>query len=220
VTSIAEYTLFGGDFPLGRVFEERPRVTLELDRMVPSGDTVMPYFWVYDPECGLDAVLATFETLPELRAVTLMEDLGDRGLFRAEWKPEYMGIMRAIEEAGVTVVSATGSNDGWTFELRADAPERLSAFQAHCEEHDIDVSLARLRQLSETGRGDAYGVTDEQSEALLLAYERGYYRTPKAVSLAELADEVDITGQPFGSRLRRGTHRLIENTLASDTEST
>jgi len=128
--------------------------------------------------------------------------------------------MRAIEEAGVTVVSATGSNDGWTFELRADAPERLSAFQAHCEEHDIDVSLARLRQLSETGRGDAYGVTDEQSEALLLAYERGYYRTPKAVSLAELADEVDITGQPFGSRLRRGTHRLIENTLASDTEST
>lgn len=220
MTSIAEYTLFAADFPLGRVFEERPGVTLELDRVVPSGDTVMPYFWVNDHDGDLDAVLATFQTLPELREVTLMEDLGDRGLFRAEWNPEYLGIMRAISEAGVTVVSANGSSDGWTFELRAHAPERLSAFQAYCEEHDIDVSLARLRRLSETGQEEAYGVTDEQREALLLAYERGYYRTPKAVSLEELADEVGITGQSFGSRLRRGTHRLVENTLADGPEGT
>lgn len=220
MTSIAEYTLFAGDFPLDRVFEERPDVTLELDRVVPSGDTVMPYFWVHDPDCRLDVVLETFETLPELRAVTLIEDLDDRGLFRAEWKPEYMGIMAAIADADVTVVSANGSSDGWTFELRSNAPERLSAFQAYCDEHDIDVSLARLRRLSETEQGDGYGVTAEQREALLLAYERGYYRTPKAVSLSELADDVDITGQSFGSRLRRGTHRLIENTLASDSQGT
>ena len=84
MTSIAEFTLPAADFPLGRAFEDRPEVTLELDRVVPSGDTVMPYFWVRDPNCDLDGVPAVFESLPELRSVVLIEGLGDRGLFRAE----------------------------------------------------------------------------------------------------------------------------------------
>jgi hypothetical protein len=118
----------------------------------------------------LGGILDSFEGLPELRSAVLMEDLGERGLFRAEWEPRYLGIMRAIEATGATVVSATGSEVGWTFELRAGDGEQFSQFQRYCDEHDVAVSLARLSRLSETGAPAEDYVTVEQREALLLAY--------------------------------------------------
>jgi predicted DNA binding protein len=214
MTSIAEFTLAPGEFPLGAVFEVQPDVTLSLDRVVPSGDTVMPYFWVEDVPDGLGTVLQCFEGLPELRSITLIEDLGDRGLFRAEWKPEYMGIMAAIEDAGVTVVSATGSHDGWLFELRATAHEQLSEFQEYCDTHGIDVSLVRLRQLSETDSTDGYGLTPEQHEALRLAFDEGYFEDPRTVDQETLASELGISRQALSARLRRGYRTLIGRTIA------
>lgn len=213
MTVIAEFSLPASAFPLGRAFEEWPDAVLELDRVVPSGDTVMPYFWVDDDDADMEAVRSTFETLPEIRSMRLIEDLGERALFRAAWEPEFLGIMLAIAESNVTVVSARGTGSGWTFELRATEADRFSTFQSLCDDNDVHVTLHRLRQLSEPD--PAYGLTDEQRAALVLAYEAGYYRTPRETSLAELADAVDITGQSFGARLRRGTHRLVERTLVA-----
>lgn len=214
MTSIAEFTLPAADFPLGRVFEEKPGARLELDRVVPGGDTVMPYFWVEDEERELERVLAVFESLPELRSVALMEDLSERGLFRAEWKPEYMGIMGAIGATGVTVLSATGSSEGWMFELRAPEDRQFSAFQQYCEEHDIDVALTRLSRISELATGAEYNLTPEQREALLLAYEEGYYSDARAIDQETLASRLGISRQAFSSRLRRGYRNLIGSTIA------
>jgi predicted DNA binding protein len=202
VTSIAEFTLRASDFPLGRVFEARPEVTLELDRVVPSDDTVMPYFWVRDPDRDFEGVRAVFADLPELRSITLMDDLGERGLFRAEWQPEYMGIMGAVAESGVTVVSASGSRTGWTFERRATTAEQFSEFDRSCLDSDVDVTLARLSRLSETVPGNGYGLTQEQREALVLAYGEGYYDEPRAVSQEALASRLGVTRQAFSARLR------------------
>ena len=215
---ITEFSLPASGFPLGRVFEEWPDAVLELDRVVPSGDTVMPYFWVYEDEADMERVRETFASLPKIREMRLIEDLGERALFRAEWHPDSLGIMLAIAEAEVTVVSASGTDCGWTFELRAPAANRFSTFQSLCEEHDVQVSLNRLRGLSNAD--PAYGLTDEQRAALVLAYEEGYFRTPREVSLADLAETVDITGQSFGARLRRGTQQLVERTLVADPRET
>lgn len=147
MTSLAEFTLPASEFPLGRVFDTRPDARFELDRVVPSGDTAMPYFWVYGSD--MPSVLAILDSLTELRSVVLMDDLGDRGLFRAEWAPEHLGIMRAIAESGVTVLTATGSASGWAFQLRAEGTATLSAFAEFCETHDIDVTLTRLSRLTD-----------------------------------------------------------------------
>ena len=214
--SIAEFTLPPADFPLGRVFDTRPEVLLELDRVVPSGDTVMPYFWVLDPADDLDAVQSVFAAFPELRSAELLVDMGDRGLFRAEWEPEYLGIMAAIAASGVTVVSATGSADGWRFELRATEDEQPSVFREHCCDLDIDVTLARLSRLSETTTDSGYDLTPDQYEALCLAYDEGYYGDKRSVDLATLATAVGISRQAFASRLRCGYRALIEAAICSD----
>jgi len=49
----------------------------------------------------------------------------------------------------------------------------------------------------------------------VLAYERGYFDTPRETSLEEIAEELGITQQSLSSRLRRGHRRLIKATLSS-----
>lgn len=215
MTSIAEFTLPPSGFPLGRVFEDRPEATLDLDRVVPSGDTVMPYFWVQTSDGGLAAIRELFDGLPELRSAVLMEDLGDKGLFRAEWEPEYLGIMSAIERSGVTVLSATGSNDGWTFELRAGEGEQFSTFRRYCEDQGIPVTLTSLSRITTAERTE-HGLTAEQHEALTLAYSEGYYDDSRRTDLEELATHLSITRQALAARLRRGYRNLIASTIIDD----
>lgn len=221
MTSIAEFTLPPTDFPLGRVFEGCPEVTLELDRVVPSNDTVLPYFWVHvqDADCTLDGIQKIFGSLPELRSAVLMEDLGDKGLFRAEWQPEHLGIMSAIPATGVTVVSATGSTDGWVFELRASNVQQFSDFQQYCADHGIDVTLKRLSRLSEMTTGTEYNLTPEQRAALVLAYREGYYDDSSSTNQETLAAQLGITRQALSSRLRRGYRNLIGSTIVLGSEA-
>ncbi|MEF8821117.1 MAG: helix-turn-helix domain-containing protein [Halovenus sp.] len=212
---IAEFTLPAADFPLGKVFEDWPWLTLELDRVVPTGDTVMPYFWVHlnDNSPSFSEIEALFADLPELRSGELMDEVDGKGLFRALWEPEYMGVMSAIPRADLTVVSATGSTDGWLFELRAESGDQFSEFQQLCEADGISVELARLSRLSEEQSGSEYGLTDEQKEALLVAYRGRYYHDSRQTDMESLARQLDISRQAFSDRLKRGYRNLIENTI-------
>lgn len=220
MASIADFTMPAEEFPLGRVFERWPDATLELDRVVPNDDTVWPYFWVHLPGSAgeLEAVRDVFDGLTELRSAALMEDLGDRGLFRAEWDPEYMGVMRAIAATGVTVLAARGSVDGWTFELRATESGQFSDFHDYCREHGIDVRLVRLSRLSEAAEESEFGLTPEQREALVRAYRSGYYDEPRRTAQEDVAAELGISRQAFASRLRRGYRNLVGSALVGDAE--
>ena len=215
MVSIAEFTLPATEFPLGRLFQERPEATMELDRIVPSGDTVMPFFWATDPQGGMEWVRELFADLPELRDVHLLVDRGERGLFHAEWEPEYLGIMAAIGSTDVTVIAASGSIDGWQFEMRAMDVGEFSAFRDRCAELELNVTLKRLSHVTERTPVSEYELTAQQHEALVLAYERGYYDEPRPVTQADLASQLGISRQAFGSRLRRGYRSLIGSTLIS-----
>mgnify|MGYP000444500074 CR=1 FL=1 len=212
---IAEFTLPAGDFPLGKVFEDWPWLTLELDRVVPASDTVMPYFWVHlnDDSPALSEIEELFSDLPELRSCELMDEIDGKGLFRAEWEPEYMGVMSAIPKANLAVISATGSRDGWLFELRAENGDQFSKFQQLCQAEGIKVELARLSRLSEERSDSEFGLTPGQKEALLVAYRGRYYHDSRQTDMETLADQLDISRQAFSDRLRRGYRNLIENTI-------
>jgi predicted DNA binding protein len=215
MVSIAEFTLPATEFPLGRLFADRPDARLELDRIVPSSDTVMPFFWVKDSQGDMPWVRDFFADLPELRSVDLLVDRNDRGLFHAEWEPEYLGIMRAIGDSEVTVIAASGSRDAWTFEMRATDAEAFSAFQSRCGELELDVTLNRLSHVTELSPVNKYELTPEQHEALVLAYEQGYYDHPRRANQDALAEQLGISRQAFSSRLRRGYQSLIRTTLLS-----
>lgn len=216
MATVGEFTIPSDSFPLGSFFTAFPDVSVELERVVPTTDALIPFVWVRGASPDEEAQIeATAGHHAEVKNVALVDKVEGEYLLRVEWVPDHEGVLKAITETGVTLLSGVGSEDTWTVEVRGDSNEDISEFQQYCRDHNIPAELASLHALNTLDSGAEYDLTDTQREALQLAYERGYYQSPREVSLDELAAEVGITGQSFGSRLRRGIHQLLGSTVAN-----
>ncbi|MCU4743238.1 helix-turn-helix domain-containing protein [Halobacteria archaeon AArc-m2/3/4] len=71
---IAEFSVPTDAFPLGRVFEALPReTTIELERIVPTCDTLFPYVWIH----GVS--VRTVERALEMSGMDVIVDRGGNG---------------------------------------------------------------------------------------------------------------------------------------------
>jgi len=122
-----------------------------------------------------------------------------------------------LAETEVPIINATGTNQQWTFEVRGNERTDIAAFQRRCQELDIPVTLTALHALTPVDTAAEEGLTDAQQEALVLAYERGYFESPREVTLEELGEELGITQQAVGSRLRNGYRHLLQSTISAFT---
>lgn len=215
MVTIAEFSVDAETFPLGSVFTHLPDAEVELERLVPTSKALIPFFWLRGAQSN--GLVDAFGDRPEVRRIEVVDEIEDEYLLRVEWEPDARGLLRAIAETPVALLSAVGTSEEWRFEVRAEEAANISAFQAKCREYDVPVELVNLHTLSPMRSGAEYDLTETQREALLLAWDRGFYHSPREVTLDDLAEELGITGQSVGSRLRRGTHRLIGSTLVGPT---
>ena len=207
-----EFTVPAAEFPLGSIFEKLPGVTVELERLIPHESVTIPYFWVRGTETG--DIEAAFEPHAGVTDIQMVDSVEDEFLMRAEWVRGYDGLLTALAEANLTVLSGVGTDKGWRFEVRGDTQEAIAAVRTHHQAQDIPIDIAMVHALLPI-QGNSYELTETQREALVLAYERGYFNTPREASLEEIAAELGITQQSLSSRLRRGYRRLIQATLTS-----
>ncbi|MGQ3412938.1 helix-turn-helix domain-containing protein [Natrinema sp. LN54] len=210
MATVMEFTSPADEFPLGTVFETLPGVTIRMERLLPQEDLIIPYFWVRG--AAAEDIEAAFETHAGLATTKLIDSVDEEYLMRAEWEPEYFGILSALAETNVSVLSGVGTRDGWDFEVRGESREAISEFRTECQTHDIPIEITAVHKLLPI-QGDDYELTDTQREALMLAYEHGYFDSPREASLEDIAAEIGITQQSLSSRLRRGHRRLIDATL-------
>lgn len=216
MATLAEFTIPAGRFPLGSIFDRYPEVTVELERVIPTNTTIVPYFWVHDAgEATEEAIEASFRPHPDFESISLVDRIDSENLLRVTWAPEYQGVLRAIVETDVVLLSGTGTAEEWTFEVRANERDATAEFQEYCTDHGVPIELTAVHEFSKVVSGTEYDLTEAQREALVLAYEEGYYQAPRETGLDALADELGITGQALGSRLRRGIQNLIGSTLDS-----
>jgi len=209
MATVAEFTLDAHEFPLGTVFAELPEVTVQLERVVPDANGVVPYFWVRDTET--DAIVEQFSEHPGIRDIQFVDSVDGEYLMRWNWVTEHDTVMDALLDPEVVLLSAVGTKEKWTFEIRGESRESIAAFRDYCHEQDVPVTLAELHALQSL---DAqHELTEKQREALILAFEQGYFDSPRETALQEVADELGISQQALASRLRRGTRRLIQEAL-------
>lgn len=209
----ATVTVPAGTFPLGTVFETLPGVDVELERIVPGVDVVIPYFWVRG--ATTDDIEAAFSEHPGVKDIRQVDSVEDEHLLRVEWEPEYVGIITTLTEASVVLVGAVGTTEQWTFDIRGDTRDDVSEFLRLCRKRDIPVTLTALHALTPVETATEAALTDAQQEALELAYERGYFESPRQVTMEELGEELDISQQAVASRLRRGTRGILGQTLSA-----
>ena len=205
-----EFTVPPAEFPLGSVFEDLPGVTVELEQLVPHETLVIPYFWVRGSD--IEDIEAEFDPHAGVTDIRLVDNIEDEYLMRAEWVREYNGLLTALSETNLTVLSGVGTADGWRFEVRGETQDAVAEFRTQYREQNVSIDIVAVNALLPI-QGDSYEITETQREALILAHERGYFDTPRESSLEEIAAELGITQQSLSSRLRRGHRRLIRSTL-------
>lgn len=209
----AKFTVEAEVFPLGTVFATLPGVTVELERVVPGPRAVTPYIWVRGVQS--DVIESAFTEHPGVMDIRLIDSIDDEYLLRVAWDPEYEGILSALAESQIPLIKAIGNQAEWTFEIRSDNRTDIATFQRLCRERDIPVTMTALHALTPLESGSEATLTVAQREALTLAYDRGYFNSPRDITLEELGAELGISQQAVSSRLRRGIYRLLGSTLSA-----
>lgn len=209
----ASFTATEGEFPLAAIFSELPAAEIELDRVVPTNEVIIPYFWVRDADIAM-IELSEIDH-PGLHDIHVVDTVDGEAFVRIDWDFDYESVLSAILETDVTLISAIGKQDRWIFEIRGDDQQTVSEFQSYCRKNGIPIELTQLHALSPMHLNTQYDLTRAQREALTLAYSRGYYDSPREATQQDIADELGITRQALASRLQRGTRRLIASTLIS-----
>lgn len=176
-----------------------------------------------DPETGLfffrvcgnfdefEAALSADPTVEKSSMV--IESAADR-VYRLRHTPETELLSPKAAQVGGLMLEARSRDGGWVVRLQLPDREALADLWDHCEERGMTFELERLYQQSDWESESATGLTAPQREALLTAYEEGYFEEPRETSQQEVADILGISSTAAGGRIRRGMSKLVETTLA------
>lgn len=213
MVTVAEFTIPPESLPFGDTLVEQPSMRIEVERIVPTVETALPFFWVWgtDPEVFIEAA----GDEPEIEETRLLETVDDGALFRAEWSPD-AEVVKGLQKLDATILDSRGTSDRWRFKVRARTRDRFANFQEVFQEQGIPVNLIRIYDLTELIEGEHRALTRHQRETLITAYREGYFENPRKVTQAELGDRFDISHRAISERLRRGTRNLVATSLLPD----
>ncbi|WP_368410252.1 helix-turn-helix domain-containing protein [Halorussus vallis] len=218
ISVLAEFVFPADEFVLADTLTAVPDMHIEIQRVVAGEERVTPYFWASGGDfAAFEQAIRGDSTIQEV--LTLKDGQGDERFYRVAWKSNPPDLLSALSEAKATILEAV-RDDGSKWRLKILFPDQdaLSAFHDFCAENGIQFEVERIYHSENPQEEAEYGVTEEQQEALVAAFEADYFRVPRDVTLTELADELGISRNALSARLRRGQHNLLSRTLVHDEE--
>lgn len=111
--------------------------------------------------------------------------------------------------------SVTITPNGWRIKQQFANRDELTTYQEFWRTKDFSFHLDRLYD-SHTTDTELIGVSDKQREALLTAYEEGYFAVPQQSSMDDVAAALDISRSALAERLQRAEAHLIEHFYYAD----
>jgi predicted DNA binding protein len=154
-------------------------------------------------------------TVGEFEQVIETED--KKAIYSFEYTDEAKIFSPVISSKNGVVLDMENDRDAWIFTIWLPERTNLAALWDTARRHDIDIELLRVNQYASLDTTDA-GLTDSQREALLVAFEAGYFEEPRNATLSEVAGELDISQPAAGGLLRRGIERLIISSLMEESD--
>jgi predicted DNA binding protein len=210
--STARFVLPAEKFALARLFERVPNARVDIEPAIANAmDHAL--LVVHTDDTERDAVETSIESDQGVAAVEFLAEREDGWAYRVTWDERPHRFIQCLTAADATILSLRGQTGRW--KLRLLTPDRAGIAQAHecmdalgCEAECCSITAI------DNGRSDNSALTDEQREALLGAFEAGYYDIPRNVTADELADELGISHQALSERFRRAYRRMVETELA------
>jgi predicted DNA binding protein len=232
----AVITLPAAEFALGRVLAETG-VRIELPQFVQVADSLVPYLWVANCDHDHEAFIEQVQADDRVERLQVVDELPEKTLYRIEWTQGINDLLDLFIEHDIWVEQAntlssdeqvderapaaadigTGT-DVWRFQLRAPTRDELAALYAACQRQGMKPQIQQIITSPTSAEGGQWGLTDKQADALLAAYNTGYFSVPRTTSLTELADDFEISRQAFSRRLMRGLYSMLSHTLVIEDE--
>lgn len=206
---LAEFEVPSEEVALAETFRDLPTVTVEFERQVPTVNRPFPHLWMRSAERSVFESRVADD--PTVASLTHVGELDGDHVYRAAFRdpgPFVRGL-----RSDVAILEMQGTASGWRCSLRFDSQDSLEYFRAYCEHHDLRFGLTRLADGTRRSV-ERHGVTSAQREALLIALERGYFEVPRGCTLAEIAEDLDISTRAASERLRRGHANLVDGILS------
>jgi len=211
--TIVEASIPTNQFALRHAFDRLSDPEFEIVRLVEHGENrLMPFLWATADD--LDALSEALYEDPSTENVEMISELDEEHLYRMEWTAHIRVVLFILMEENATVMDANAANDVWQLRILFPEHDSISATEEFCTEYDIDMEFERIYELSDSLRRGKYGLTEQQYESIMAAFEAGYYEVPRGAELADIASETGVSHQAMSERIRRGHQNLIETTLA------
>lgn len=192
-------------------FQTEPDMVIEIERIVAADELLTPYFWVSD--VSTDDFEAAARDDPTIERLQRLDEYEEATLYRADWTDRIEALIYAYTHIGAVIIDAEGQNSEWILRMRFDDREKLEEFNEYLHEQDVSFDLRRLYEISHPRSESQFGLTPKQAEALITAWEMGYFELPRDATMEEVADELDIAPQSLSDRLRRAQNTLVEEAL-------
>lgn len=208
---IASFSVHANDFTLGKTISGNPGTRIQLDRVIPIGDTFIPYFWATDET--VDAIEDRLSAEADIASFEVVEVMNGEALVRVEWEEQVDGLLEAMAETGASILEGVGEHDVWRLRLRFDDHDRLSEFFRRCAEKRISMELETVHNPGVHQAIDLESkLTDAQREALELALREGYFDVPRRINLVDMAEELGLSDSAISQRIRRGIATVLRDT--------
>lgn len=208
---VGDFTIPTDSFALADALAAEPSMSVEADRLAShSTMEVIPFVWAADGD------FASFESALEddstVDAATVVEVTTEEKLYHVEWDQSIRDLVDEVVDHHATIAEATAREGKWNLRLRFAEEEQVSTFQEHFRETDREFAVERIYHPSEP-RQRMFGLTPEQREALVAAFEGGYFAIPRDASAEEIGDRLGISANAASQRIRRGSKALIRSGL-------
>ncbi|MGB9956826.1 helix-turn-helix domain-containing protein [Haloferax prahovense] len=191
---------------------EDPEFELTFVGGIPVSGEPVPYFVARgrDRE-ALDEFLDDHVNIECFESVS---DGPEGRLYRCKWATHEGDIISAIRECDGIVRRMVGTRYGWSLSVYFASNELTTRFHDACLSRDIDIDVRRVEpaRLDERHPPDS-DLSEKQLAALRLAFERGYFETPKETGLDDIASRLGITEQALSQRLRRALRHLVGSAI-------
>lgn len=195
---------------LSRTTKEFPEAKMEVEHQA-SADSLFVSIQV-DDQAGVER---SFGDNPSVGNARQCSEDGERRVYQIDFEMDRRLVSQIAADLGINLHSSKSErgDPGWTVHLEVPDREALIEFREILQKRNIGFELLRLSQGTSTAAGP-FDLSEKQREALVAAYENGYFEIPRGISQQGLAKLLGASPTAVSQRLRRATQALIAATVA------
>lgn len=184
---------------------EVPEMDLTVERWRVESDERVRAFILADGT-AFETFESELEGLKTVEEFSLISEVGSARMYQVRFisktqhMPEHSGVKGVISDIEI-------QSDGLHITAHFQNREEVVKLIEFLEEKGLEVET---HSIYETRESSAAGeISEKQQEALVAAYEHGYFDVPKETTLSDLADELDVSPSSLSGRLKRAQQHLV-----------